>query len=132
MRRLLLGTVLLWSLLVLAQASASPQARPTGSWVGRYALGGSDEIAFSIEGSRAVVALGAGHAGAQSVPVSVRGGRVRFQLPGRPAPVVFSGRLRGAAIEGTVVQGKLRGAFDARRGGAPGLVARGWYTAPNS
>jgi uncharacterized protein len=131
MRRLLLGSVLLGSLLVLAQASASPQPRLAGSWVGRYALGGSDDISFSINGRRVVVALGAGHAGAQSVAVSVRGAQVRFQLPGWPAPVVFSGKLRGANIEGTVRQGKLRGAFDARRGSAAGLVARGSYATSN-
>ena len=78
-----------------------------------------------------MVALGVGHADAQSVPLSVRGAQLGFQLPGRPAPVVFSGGLRGQAIEGTVRQGKLHGAFRARRGSAAGLVARGAYATPD-
>jgi dienelactone hydrolase len=128
---LLLASALVGSLLGLAQASAMSQALPTGSWVGTYSLGGKDAISLSIAGSRAVVALGVGHAEAQSVPVSVRGAQLGFQLPGRPAPVVFSGTVRGAAIAGTVRQGKLQGAFRARRGSAAALVARGSYAIPN-
>jgi uncharacterized protein len=126
-RRLLLASVLLASFLGLAQASATQQARPTGSWVGTYTLGGKDSVGFSLAGNRAVVALGVGHAGVQTVPVAIRGAQLRFQLPGRPEPVVFAGTLRGTAIVGTVRQGKIRGAFRARRGAAPGLVARGAY-----
>jgi dienelactone hydrolase len=131
MRRLLLVAALVGSLVGLAQASASPQPRPTGSWTGTYSLGGKDAISVSFTGSRAVVALGVGHAEAQAVPFSVRGVRLRFQLPGRPDPVVFSGTVRGQAIEGTVHQGKLQGSFRLHRGAAAGLVARGSYATSN-
>ena len=118
MRRLLIASVLLGTLLVLAQASALPAALPAGSWVGTYSVGGSDTIAFSIAGKRAVVALGAGHAEAQTVSLSVRGSGLRFQLPGRPQPVIFTGTVRGGKIVGTARQGSVHGVFRARHGTA--------------
>jgi uncharacterized protein len=98
-----------------------------GSWVGTYTLGRSAELVVAVNGGRATVALGVGHAGVQVVPLSAKSGRVRFQLPGSPA-LVFSGRLAAGRVSGTVNQGTARGIFKLRRGTAPELVARGLYS----
>ena len=110
---------------VVGVGTASPAA--SGSWVGRYTLGGGDELAVTLSGKQALVALGAGHADLQAVPLSTAGGRIRFQLPGRPAPVVFDGAIANGKLAGTVRQGTLRGTFSARPGSGAGLVARGLY-----
>jgi dienelactone hydrolase len=107
-----------------AQASAS--SSPRGWWAGTYLLGGPGTITFDITGKRAVVALGVGHAGAQTVRVSTAGSRVRFQLPGRPQ-LVFDGQFNGDAIRGTVRQGATRGTFGVRRGEGRALIAPGFY-----
>ena len=73
--------------------------------------------------------LGVGHADLQTVPASIAGTRVRFQLPGRPAPLAFDARLTNGRLVGTVKQGLAHGTFRARRGTAPGMVARGLYEA---
>ena len=112
--------------LALLGSGAASAPSPAGSWVGSYTLVGQDSIALTVGGARATVGLGAGHAGLQSVRASVRGGRVRFALPGVP-PVSFDGRLRGKRLVGTVRQGSLRGRFTLGRGSAPSLVARGRY-----
>jgi dienelactone hydrolase len=97
------------------------------SWAGTYTLGGAGEISITLAGSRALVALGAGHAELQSVPVSRAGGRLRFRLPGRSEPVLFDGALAHGRLAGTVRQGGARGTFTAHAGAAPGLLARGLY-----
>ena len=103
MRRLLAGVAGLVFLLALVSAgSASPAA--SGSWVGRYTLGGGDDIAVTLSGRQALVALGAGHADLQAVPLSTAGGRIRFQLPGRPAAVVFDGAIANGRLAGTVAR----------------------------
>jgi dienelactone hydrolase len=99
-----------------------------GSWVGTYTIGRPAQITVAAAGRRATVALGVGHAGVQAVRLSATGGRVRFRLPGAP-PLVFSGRLAGRQISGTVTQGPARGSFTLRRGAAPELIARGLYSA---
>ena len=109
--------------------AAAPPRGLAGSWVGTYRLVGDARIAFDIRGRQAMVALDVGHAGVQTVALTADGSRVRFRLPGRPAPLVFDGRLRSSGIVGTVRQGEARGGFQARRGRAPELVARGLYTA---
>src|SRR5690242_8148769 len=101
----------------------------SGPWTGTYSLGGSSQVSFDIAGKQATVALGVGHADLQSVPVSTGRGRVSFRLPGAPSPLVFSGRLARGRISGTVRQGAGHGAFQARRGRARSLTARGIYTA---
>jgi dienelactone hydrolase len=113
--------------LVLAGAAPSMTSAVAGSWTGTYDLNGQDSVTFVVSGRRAVVALGASHASAQTVAFSQRNGRIRFQLPGRPSPVVFEGRLRGGRIVGTAGHGSLRGSFRARRGSSPRLLARGFY-----
>ena len=115
MRRLLAGVAGLATLVaVVGVGTASPAA--SGSWVGRYTLGGGDELAVTFSGKHALVALGAGHADLQAVPLSTAGGRIRFQLPGRPAAVVFDGAIANGKLAGTVRQGTLRGTFSARPG----------------
>jgi dienelactone hydrolase len=128
LRALALTPCLLAALAGGSQA-ASDSTAITGSWVGTYTLVGPDIVTFDVSGGRAAVALGVGHAGVQTVRVAAGGSHVRFQLPGRPAPVVFDGTLAGRSIRGTVRQGAVRGTFRARRGGAPALVARGLYGA---
>jgi len=114
----------------LATGSASPNTTPAiaGWWVGTYKLAGHGNLTFSLGTERALVALGVGHAGAQTVPISITRSRVRFKLPGRPAPLVFDGSYRGSRISGTVRQGKLRGSFRARRGQGRSLIAPGFYS----
>ena len=119
-------TVIALVLLLAAGAGAAPAASPTGSWTGTYTLRAQDPVTVTFGRGRATVALGPGHAGLQTVPASIRGGRVRFTLPGVPA-VSFDGRLRGRRLVGNVRQGALRGAFALRRGTARGLLARGLY-----
>jgi pimeloyl-ACP methyl ester carboxylesterase len=113
--------------LVLAVGTgAGTASTPTGSWVGTYTLGRLDPITVALNGRRATVALGPGHAGRQTVPMTIRNGRVRFALPGVPS-VVFDGKLRGRRLIGVVRQGSLRGTFSLGRGTARGLLARGLY-----
>ena len=129
MRRLLAGVAGLATLVaIVGLGTASPAA--SGSWVGRYTLNGGDELALTLSGRQALVALGAGHADLQAVPLSTAGGRIRFQLPGRPA----AGRLRRsdrerASSPARSARARLRGTFSARPGSGAGLVARGLYRA---
>ena len=92
-------------------------------------MNGPGQISVAVAGGRAVVALGVGHADVQTVSARITGERIRFQLPGRPAPLAFDARLANGRLLGTVRQGSARGTFRARRGAAPGLVARGVYAA---
>jgi uncharacterized protein len=110
-------------------AEAGPRSGPGGWWVGSYTLGGPGSITFEVAGKRAVVALGLGHSGVQKVQITRRGSHLRFQLPGRPTPVIFTGVLRKNAIRGTVRQGAVRGTLRVRRGEDRALVAAGLYTA---
>src|SRR4051794_22827512 len=125
-----LTILLLVSAFPLATGSASPSATPAvaGWWVGSYKLAGHGNLTFSLGTERALVALGVGHAGAQTVPISIMRSRVRFKLPGRPAPLVFDGSYRGSRISGTVRQGKLRGSFRVQRGQDRSLIAPGLYS----
>jgi uncharacterized protein len=116
------------SLTVAAGAPSMPQA-VSGAWTGTYSLRGEDSVTFVVAGRRATVALGAGHASAQSVAFSGTNGRIRFQLPGRPGPLVFEGRLRKGRIAGSVRQAGRRGVFNARHASAPRLLAQGMFDA---
>ncbi|HST15616.1 MAG TPA: alpha/beta hydrolase [Gaiellaceae bacterium] len=120
---MLLRTIAIAVLSLATGASTSP----AGWWTGRYTLAGPGTFTVRVDGSRATVALGLGHAGAQVVTANVDGPRVRFSLPGRPAPVVFAGSVSGGQFTGTVHQGALRGTFRARRGEDRGVVAAGFY-----
>ncbi len=102
---------------------------PTGDWIGSYVLRGSDAVGIRFSGSRATIALGAGHATAQTVKVvQTAGDGLTLSIPGAPAPVVFQLRARGAALEGTVRQGRLSGTVRLKRGSASALLARGFYS----
>jgi pimeloyl-ACP methyl ester carboxylesterase len=111
-----------------SQAAARSGAGLSGSWIGTYTLNGPGQVALVAGGGRAVVALGVGHADVQIVPARINGAHIRFQLPGRPAPLAFEARLTSGRLIGTVKQGPAHGTFRARRGTAPGLFARGLYT----
>jgi dienelactone hydrolase len=110
-----------------SQAAERSSAQLAGSWTGTYTLTGPGQVSFVIGRGRTVVALGVGHADLQTVPAKIAGERVRFQLPGRPAPLVFEARVANGRLLGTVRQGRAHGTFRARRGTAAGLVARGLY-----
>jgi pimeloyl-ACP methyl ester carboxylesterase len=126
MKRFLIGAGVLIVLAALAGEAGGTRA-VTGSWVGTTTLGGPGQISLTVNGKRALVALGVGHADLQSVPLVTSGARVRFQLPGRPSVLAFDGTVSGGRLKGTVRQGSLRGTFSARPGNAPALVARGTY-----
>jgi uncharacterized protein len=124
MKRLLAAGGLAILLAVGGVASASSTA--SGSWAGRYTLVAPDDLSVTFTGTRALVALGAAHAEAQSVPVTTSGGRIRFTLPGRPA-LSFDGAIGSGRLAGSVRQGAVRGSFSARAGSGAGLLARGIY-----
>ena len=110
-----------------SQAAERSGSALAGAWTGSYTLNGPGQVSLVVGSGRAVVALGVGHADVQTVPAKVAGGRIRFQLPGRSAPLAFDARLVGGRLVGVVGQGAAHGTFRARRGTAPGLVARGFY-----
>src|SRR3954451_9381323 len=116
--------------LLVAAAASAPAAgdQLRGTWVGTYSLGGPGRIAVTINGNRAVVALGTGHAGPQTVPVKRTASGFRLAIPGRPSAIVLDARLRSGSVSGTVRQG-VRGAFTATRGSAAALTAPGYYAA---
>ncbi|MFL5967424.1 MAG: alpha/beta hydrolase family protein [Gaiellaceae bacterium] len=113
-----------------AAAGASSTAAPSvRAWTGSYTLHGRSALGVILEGGGGVVALGTGHADTQRVRLVRRGTALRFVVPGRPSPVVFTGTSRGHLIRGTVRQGRARGAFRLVPGAAPGLFARGFFVA---
>jgi dienelactone hydrolase len=131
MRRLLLLLLLLVVLtgVGIGRSDARPPSRPAGAWTGRFTLGNTTAVAVAarFSGTRALVALGAGHADVQGVRLGGRGSRIRFALPGRPSPLVFDGVLRGGRLSGTTRQGAARGSFSLFRGSSPALFARGYF-----
>src|SRR3954470_6774652 len=115
-----------FNLLGLAVAAAP------STWSGAYRLPQAAEpVAVSIDQARSLVVLGAGHAPETRVPVRLAGGHVRFSLPGRPAAVVFDGRIVGPRVTGTVRQGALRGTFTLARGAPRTDRALGAYRLAN-
>src|SRR5262245_17745475 len=125
MRHLLAATL---TVVVLAPGAAA--GSETGSWTGTYRLGGLDDVTVTVAGGRALVALGAGHAGLQSVPVSTSDGHVRFRVPGRPQAIVFDGAVSGPRLAGTVRQGATHGTFALRSGADANLTSRGLFATP--
>lgn len=117
---------LLFGLLLMTTAASS--APTNGWWTGSYTLSGPGTFTVKLDGARATVALGLGHAGEQIVPAVIDGTNVRFTLPGRPEPVVFAGTVVDGRFTGTVRQGDAaRGTFRARPGEDRALVAVGFY-----
>jgi pimeloyl-ACP methyl ester carboxylesterase len=84
-------------------------------------------MTLAVDGARGVVTLAAGHSVRNEVAVTRRGKRVTFALPGRPARVLFDGRIKGTTIAGTVRQGAQRGTFRLRRGAVGGNAWAGSY-----
>jgi len=101
----------------------------SGWWSGSYMLGGPGTFTVHLAAGRATVALGPGHAGLQVVPATIHASHVQFRLRGLPAPVVFTGSVRGDRFIGSVVQGTAHGVFRARRRENRALVAVGLYGA---
>src|SRR4051812_35314619 len=96
------------------------------SWRGSFVLpAGAEPVALSLTGRE--VALGAGHVAGVATAVRRSGDRVRFAVPGRPAPLVFDGTLRGGALTGRVQQGAARGTFRLGAGGPLDARAVGAY-----
>ena len=133
MKRLLAVAVPFALILCAGSQTAAPaDASLRGSWIGTYTLNGPGQVSLVVDRGRAVVALGVGHADLQAVTAKIAGGQIRFELPGRPAPLAFEARLTGGRLVGTVRQGPARGTFRASRGTSPGLIARGVYAAGGS
>jgi dienelactone hydrolase len=117
-------------LAIAGAAGAGSAAPPRGEWVGTYSVGNASKVAVAVRfsGARGTVALGTGHADAQTLAVRTSGTRVRFTVPGRPV-LAFDGRLKGGVVRGTVRQGSARGSFTLRRGSGAALFARGYFGA---
>src|SRR4051794_39420950 len=116
--------------LLVAAAASAPAAgdQLRGTWVGTYFLGGPGRIALTINGNRAVVALGTGHAGPQTLPLKRTATGFRLAIPGHPTAIVLEARVRSRSLSGTVRQG-ARGTFTATRGSAGALTLPGYYAA---
>ena len=116
-------------LAVVLAALAAPATAHAASWTGTYRLPAAAapvRIVVELTDRRAEVALGPGHAGRTTVPAVIGSKRIRFTVAGG---VRFDGTKTGATLEGTVTQGRLRGAFRLRPGTAPTLSALGLYRA---
>ena len=114
----------------LAFAVAAPALAPAASYRGTISFRGAESSGIAVTLSRrsATVALGPGHAAHAVVGVSRRSSRVRFAVPGRPSPLVFSLRVAGRRLVGTARQATARAAVSLRRG-LPGADARlGFFT----
>ena len=112
--------------LLAAAALALAPAAHAADWSGTFSLPATAEsvrMAVELTGSRAVVALGPGHAGRTTVPARLRGRRLRFTLGG----VAFDGTVRGGTIAGRVSQGPLRGSFRLVRGRDAHTLVLGLY-----
>ena len=130
LRRRLAIVALVCALPLACGSGASGESTAlSGWWTGSYNLHGRGSVTFELKGHRALVALGVGHAGVQTVRSSISRSRIRVTLPGRPEPLVFNGTYRGGRISGTVHQGKVRGTFRARRGQGRSLIVPGLYAA---
>lgn len=121
-----LAPLVLAAFLLPAHAHA---AKPPGTWSGTYTVATrtTTKVAVQISARQATVALEPGHAARTTVPIRIKGGRLSFSLPGRPA-LVFSGRLRGHRLVGSVRHGRARGAFRLSRARRlPGYADLGVY-----
>jgi uncharacterized protein len=121
--------------LVLAAGSAvaAPAPTPSGTWVGTFSLPSARAqvpIAVDLRGTTALVTMGAGHPAETAVRARRTPGRLRFSLPGRPAPVSFDGVLRGRTMRGIVRHGATRGTFVLRRGATGDLGIPALYAFP--
>ena len=85
-------------------------------------------LSLVVGGGRAVVILGVGHADLQTVPARIAGGRVSFQVPGRPTPLAFDARLKNGRLLGTVKDMLANGLELERKrtGGLPTKLGDHW------
>jgi pimeloyl-ACP methyl ester carboxylesterase len=86
-------------------------------------------MGLGVAGTKVSVILPTGYPAPKPLAAHVSGNRIRFALPGRPAPVAFDGTVGGPSLHGTVSQGSLRGRFALRRGAVPDTGALGVYRA---
>src|SRR3954451_22676417 len=96
-----------------------PAAPTGGSWRGSYRLAlRAQPVPVSLDlAGRGALSLGPGRVALLRPHVERRGARVRFAVPGRPAPLLFDGTLQRGRLEGTVRQGSVHGRFALRPGG---------------
>jgi uncharacterized protein len=128
------------TLLVAAAGAALPgghtvrsSAPVADTWRGSYRLPGRAEpvaLSLSLAGP-AMLSLGPGHISLLRPRLERRGARVRFTVPGRPAPLLFDGTVHGGRLEGTVRQGSAQGRFALRPGGPIDARAVGSYRLPS-
>jgi dienelactone hydrolase len=119
--------VVLIALLLSACGAGAPS---TAFWVGHYTLPAGTEpvaLALTTDHAEAVVTLAPGHAWTERVPLSTSGGGFEFRLPGRPAPLVFSGRINNKVVTGIVRQGTAHGVFRLTRTTRPARAFLGAY-----
>ena len=114
------------ALVLGCSAARGSGAALDGEWVGTYAQSRFGAIAVPmvvrVAGRRADYSLPGGHSRG-SVQLAVRGKRIAFTLPSRPA-FAFSGTVAGRRITGTWRHGPVRGRFALNRRRATGSVGR--------
>src|SRR3954452_7031634 len=81
-----------------AGASSRAGTSLEGSWVGTYTQLRPAALGFTVRGGAVEVALGAGHATLQRVPLERANDRMRFTVPGRPSSLRFDARLVGGRL----------------------------------
>ena len=134
MRRAAILALVATALVAATGAQTASAATLTGTWRGTFVLPrGSAPVAVSVQvrGGSAVVAMGSGHPTQTVVTARRTGKRLRFALPGRPAPVRFDARLRKKVLSGKVTLGPLRGTVTLRRGRAIDGRTAGLYALPD-
>jgi dienelactone hydrolase len=117
-------------LVPLGAGGASAQSTSNAYWAGHFTLPLRTQpvaLALSIERRHALVTLGPGHAWTKRVPLAGSGGAFAFRLPGRPAPLVFRGRVDGNVVTGVLRQGTARGTFRLTRAVHPVRAFLGAY-----
>ncbi len=107
---------------------AAPAAATTYAGAIHFTRTETSGISLTLARNKATVALGPGHAAHTVVAAKWRGKRLRFSLPGRPAPLVFVLRLRGRNLVGTARQGRAGGTVSLRRGRLTSDAKLGLFT----
>ena len=131
MKRAIVAIIAVTTVIACGGAGAQAVARPSGTWVGtmtfRSPAGFEPQpISIQLRGRRAVIALGRGHAARTEVAATVRRGRLRVVLPGRPKRLVLDGRVKRGRLVGSIA-GPVRGTFSLRRGASLQESSLGLY-----
>src|SRR3954452_948661 len=112
----------------VAAAPAGGHSNGVSTWSGAFRLPQTaSPVRVGVAPGRGLVVLGAGHAPEVRATVGLRGGRLRFSVPGRPSPLQFDGRVSRGRITGMVRQGGVRGGSAPARGPLPADGAIGAY-----